>query len=54
MLVEAMASGVPLIGSDSGAIPGVVGAAGLIVPEGDLDALTGALRDLRDQPGAAP
>ena len=50
VLVEAMASGVPLIGSDSGAIPGVVGAAGLIMPEGDVDALTRALRNLRDQP----
>ncbi len=49
VLVEAMASGVPVIGSDSGAIPGVVGAAGLIVPEGDADALAQALRDLRDQ-----
>lgn len=50
VLVEAMASGVPLIGSDSGAIPGVVGEAGLIMPEGDVDALTRALRNLRDQP----
>lgn len=50
VLVEAMASGVPVIGSDSGAIPGVVGAAGLIVSEGDVDALARALRDLRDQP----
>lgn len=50
VLVEAMASGVPVIGSDSGAIPGVIGEAGLIVPEGDVAALTRALRDLRDQP----
>ena len=50
VLVEAMAGGVPVIGSDSGAIPGVVGDAGLIVPEGDVDALARALRDLRDQP----
>ena len=52
VLVEAMASGVPVIGSDSGAIPGVVGGAGLIVPEGDCAALTAALRDLRDSPAA--
>ncbi len=51
VLVEAMASGVPVIGSDSGAIPGVVGEAGLIVPEGDVDGLARALRDLRDQRG---
>lgn len=50
VLVEAMASGVPVLGSDSGAIPGVIGDAGLIVPEGDVDALAAALRDLRDQP----
>lgn len=51
VLVEAMASGVPVIGSDSGAIAGVIGAGGLIVPEGDRAALTAALRRLRDQPG---
>jgi len=50
VLVEAMASGVPVIGSDSGAIPGVIGAAGRIVPEGDVEALSRALRDLREQP----
>ncbi len=50
VLVEAMASGVPVIGSDSGAIPGVVGGAGRILPEGDVSALAGALRELRDDP----
>ncbi len=50
VLVEAMASGVPVIGSDSGAIPGVIGAAGRIVPEGDARALAAALRELRAQP----
>ena len=50
VLVEAMASGVPIIGSDSGAIPGVIGAAGRIVPEGDAEALARALAQLRDQP----
>jgi len=50
VLVEAMASGVAAIGSDSGAIPGVIGDAGLIVPEGDVPALTRAIRDLRDRP----
>ncbi|MEO0561778.1 MAG: glycosyltransferase family 4 protein [Chloroflexota bacterium] len=48
VLTEAMASGVPVIGSDSGAIPGVVGDAGLIVPEGDPHALCSALSQLRD------
>jgi glycosyltransferase involved in cell wall biosynthesis len=50
VLVEAMASGVPVIGSDSGAIPGVIGDAGLVVPEGDVAALHGALCRLRDDP----
>ena len=45
--VEAMASGVAVIGSDSGAIPGVVEDAGLIVPEGDAYALSAALYLLR-------
>lgn len=49
VLVEAMASGVALIGSDSGAIPGVIGEAGLVLPEGDAPALTKAMRDLRDR-----
>ncbi len=47
VLVEAMASGVPIIGSDSGAIPGVIGDAGLIFPEGDADALANHLRSLQ-------
>ncbi len=50
VLVEAMASGTPVIGSDSGAIPAVIGEAGIIVPEGDATALAKALRDLRGQP----
>jgi len=45
-----MAAGVPVIGSDSGAIPGVIGDGGLIAPEGDAEALAAALRDLRVQP----
>ncbi|MGB1289321.1 MAG: glycosyltransferase family 4 protein, partial [Aggregatilineales bacterium] len=48
VLVEAMASGVPLIGSDSGAIPGVMGDGGLVIPEGDVDALLDALQRLHD------
>ena len=48
VLVEAMASGVPVIGSDSGAIPGVIGEAGIVLPEGDVDALARSLRQLQD------
>jgi glycosyltransferase involved in cell wall biosynthesis len=43
VLTEAMASGVPVVGSDSGAIPEVIGEAGLVVPEGDPAALAAAL-----------
>jgi glycosyltransferase involved in cell wall biosynthesis len=48
MLVEAMACGVPAIGSDSGEIPNVIGDAGLVVPEGDSVALRAAIARLRD------
>ena len=39
VLIEAAACGVPVVGSDCGEIPNVVGDAGLIFPEGDADAL---------------
>jgi len=48
VLIEAMASGVPVIGSDSGAIPGVIGDAGLVFRESDVDALHNALTQLSD------
>jgi glycosyltransferase involved in cell wall biosynthesis len=48
VLIEAMASGVPVIGSDSGAIPDVIGDAGLIFPEGNVDALTETLSRLQN------
>ncbi len=43
VLPEAMAVGVPVVGSDSGEIPEVIGNAGLIVPEGDAEALAQSL-----------
>jgi glycosyltransferase involved in cell wall biosynthesis len=43
VLAEAMAAGVPVIGSASGAIPEVIGDAGLIVPERDAMALAQAI-----------
>ena len=46
MLVEAMACGVPVVGSDSGEIPFVIGDAGVVVPEGDAEAWTVALNRL--------
>lgn len=51
--LEAMACGTPLVVSDGGAIPEVVGEPGLcadIVPAGDAEALTSALRALLDDP----
>ena len=50
VLVEAMASGVPVIGSTSGAIPEVIAEAGLIVPEGNSSELAGAIEKLLSNP----
>jgi glycosyltransferase involved in cell wall biosynthesis len=46
VIVEAMACGVPVVGSNSGAIPGVIGDGGLIFPEDDAAALLDCLRTL--------
>lgn len=51
VLVEAMLSGTPVIGSSSGAIPEVIGDAGLIFPEGDVSALVACLQRLHDDSG---
>jgi glycosyltransferase involved in cell wall biosynthesis len=51
VLVEAMACGVPVVGSDCGEIPHVVGDAGLIFPEDDVGALRGQLRRLMHDSG---
>lgn len=50
VLVEAMACGVPVVGSSSGAIPEVVGDGGLIFPEDDAPALAAALLRLLESP----
>ncbi len=54
VLVEAMACGVPVLGSDSGEIPNVIGqgaeAGGLLFPEGDVEALVARLRELAGAP----
>jgi glycosyltransferase involved in cell wall biosynthesis len=52
VLIEAMACGVPVIGSDSGEIPHVIDGAGLTFPEGDRVALTAHLQRLSDDSSA--
>ena len=53
VLIEAMACKVPVIGSDSGEIPHVIGDAGLVFPEGDVQALANCLVQLMDKPDFA-
>jgi glycosyltransferase involved in cell wall biosynthesis len=50
VLAEGMACGVPCIGSDSGAIPEVIGEAGLIAREEDVEAWSAALEHLASSP----
>ena len=51
VLIEAMASGCPVVGTDSGEIPHVIGNAGIVVPERDVRQLRAALRRLIEDPG---
>jgi L-malate glycosyltransferase len=53
VLIEAMACQVPVIGSDSGEIPHVIGDAGLVFPEGNAEALRDCLAQLMAQPETA-
>ncbi|MGA7730591.1 MAG: glycosyltransferase [Chloroflexia bacterium] len=48
--VEALACGTPVVGSDSGEIPTVLGDAGLVFCEGDQDALAGCLLEVLSSP----
>jgi glycosyltransferase involved in cell wall biosynthesis len=43
VIVEAMACGVAVLGSDSGEIPHVIADAGIVLPERDVDAWTRAI-----------
>lgn len=48
--LEAMQAGVPVVASDVGGLPGLIGDAGVLVPPGDPAALAGALSDLLADP----
>jgi len=52
MSIEAMSCGVPVVGTDSGEIPYVLGEAGRLVPEQDPAALADALDELIGDPAA--
>lgn len=47
---EAMASGTPVVAFANSALPEVVGDGGILVPDGDVDAMVGALRRVLDEP----
>ena len=49
VLMEAMANEVAVIGTDSGVIPELIGDAGIVVPDGDLQGLANAVEQLGDQ-----
>ncbi len=51
VLIEAMSCGVPVLGSNSGEIPNVIGDAGIVFAEGDARALADRLHRLRADAG---
>lgn len=50
VLIEAMAMGIPVVGSSSGAIPEVIGRDDVIFPEGDAESLASILERLITDP----
>jgi glycosyltransferase involved in cell wall biosynthesis len=50
VIIEAMASGIPVVASTIGGIPRVLGDAGVLIPPGDVEALRGAIRELLGDP----
>ncbi|MFH1058309.1 MAG: glycosyltransferase family 4 protein [Pseudomonadota bacterium] len=50
-IAEAMACGLPVVASDLGGVPEVVGDCGMLVPAKDDQALAGAIATLLDDPG---
>ncbi len=53
VIIEAHACGIPVIGSDSGAIPEVIGNAGLVAREADPQSLAAAITKLAENPDLA-
>ncbi len=53
VIIEAQACETPVIGSDSGAIPDVIGDGGIVFPEGDTEALAEAILALYSAPAEA-
>jgi glycosyltransferase involved in cell wall biosynthesis len=53
VLIEAMACKVPVIGSNSGEIPHVIGDTGLVFPEGNVQALAHCLAQFMEEPELA-
>jgi glycosyltransferase involved in cell wall biosynthesis len=51
VLLEAMAEGLPCVATDLGDVRRAVGEAAVVVPPGNVTALTAALRDLLADPG---
>ncbi len=47
-LLEAMARGCPVISSDAACLPEIVGDAGILVPLGDIEAISNAINNLTD------
>ncbi len=52
VLIEAMACGVPVVGSSSGEIPNVIADAGAVFPEGDICALRAQMQRLMEDRAA--
>jgi phosphatidyl-myo-inositol dimannoside synthase len=52
VIIEAFACGVPVVGSDSGEIPHVIGDAGKVVAEADVAGWADTIRELLDSPAA--
>jgi glycosyltransferase involved in cell wall biosynthesis len=46
VLIEAMAAGCPVVGTDSGEVPHIIGDAGIVVPERDIGQLRAVLQRL--------